>query len=103
MECNMNCKKDKGRKCGAGWRNSIFDIQKIDVSQHIAIDRFVTYQERMVILAYVQWELKLITETQFITEIKRFKFTKATAEKLFQEKGKTLQTFESSIKVVIWK
>lgn len=55
IECNMACKKDKGRKCGAGWRNSIFNIQKVDVSKHISIERFVKYEERMVILAYVQW------------------------------------------------
>jgi len=23
-ECNMDCKKDPSRKCGAGWRNSVF-------------------------------------------------------------------------------
>jgi len=25
-ECNMNCKKDPSRKCGAGWRNSVFTM-----------------------------------------------------------------------------
>jgi hypothetical protein len=25
-ECNMTCKKDPSRKCGAGWRNSIYKI-----------------------------------------------------------------------------
>lgn len=28
-ECNMECKKDKGRMCGAGWRNSIFSLMKV--------------------------------------------------------------------------
>jgi len=27
----MKCEKDKGRMCGSGWRNSIFDIQKVEV------------------------------------------------------------------------
>jgi len=25
----MNCRKDKGRKCGAGWRNSIFKLDAV--------------------------------------------------------------------------
>lgn len=25
-ECNMKCKKDNSRICGAGWRNSIFKL-----------------------------------------------------------------------------
>ena len=29
-ECNMECKKDKGRMCGAGWRNSIFSIPVVE-------------------------------------------------------------------------
>jgi hypothetical protein len=28
-ECNMDCKKDKGRKCGAGWRNSVFNLDGV--------------------------------------------------------------------------
>lgn len=28
-ECNMKCRKDKGRICGAGWRNNIFDLQNV--------------------------------------------------------------------------
>jgi hypothetical protein len=27
-ECNMKCKKDKSRMCGAGWRNNIFKLVK---------------------------------------------------------------------------
>jgi hypothetical protein len=29
-ECNMKCKKDKGRLCGAGWRNSVFRLDQIE-------------------------------------------------------------------------
>ena len=25
-ECNMKCKKDNSRICGAGWRNSVFKL-----------------------------------------------------------------------------
>ena len=25
-ECNMKCKKDNSRTCGAGWRNSVFKL-----------------------------------------------------------------------------
>jgi len=28
----MNCRKDKGRKCGAGWRNSIFRLDAVKKS-----------------------------------------------------------------------
>jgi hypothetical protein len=26
-ECNMPCKKDTSRTCGAGWRNSVFELK----------------------------------------------------------------------------
>jgi hypothetical protein len=26
-ECNMPCKKDNSRTCGAGWRNSVFELK----------------------------------------------------------------------------
>lgn len=28
-ECNMPCKKDSSRTCGAGWRNSVFELKII--------------------------------------------------------------------------
>lgn len=28
-ECNMRCKKDNSRTCGAGWRNEIFDLNSV--------------------------------------------------------------------------
>lgn len=32
-ECNMQCKRDeKGKMCGASWRNSVFDLSKVKVS-----------------------------------------------------------------------
>lgn len=41
-ECNMPCKKDKDRTCGAGWRNSVFELkllpQKKDTSQYHNVD-----------------------------------------------------------------
>ena len=27
-ECNMQCKKDNSRTCGAGWRNSVFKLKE---------------------------------------------------------------------------
>jgi len=28
-ECNMKCKKDGSRTCGAGWRNEIFNLDGV--------------------------------------------------------------------------
>jgi hypothetical protein len=28
-ECNMPCKKDAGKMCGAGWRNSVFNLDAV--------------------------------------------------------------------------
>jgi hypothetical protein len=34
-ECNMECTDDKGRMCGAGWRNSVFSFE--GMYQHTSI------------------------------------------------------------------
>ena len=46
-ECNMKCKKDNSRMCGAGWRNNIFKLvvtnlslvkPKMDVTKTLEIE-----------------------------------------------------------------
>jgi hypothetical protein len=32
----MECKKDKGRMCGAGWRNSIFNLDGVTVELNVS-------------------------------------------------------------------
>lgn len=36
-QCNMDCTKEKGRMCGAGWRNSVFEVPEWYQSAHEAI------------------------------------------------------------------
>jgi hypothetical protein len=31
-ECNMKCRKDGSRTCGAGWRNEVFDLRNVKKS-----------------------------------------------------------------------
>ena len=65
----MKCKKDSGKMCGAGWRNSMFDLQGIEREEKVeekGITGDFTLEERMVILYYVQWHLQLITEEEYI-------------------------------------
>jgi hypothetical protein len=67
-ECNMECKNDKGKKCGAGWRNSVFNLEGVDtgsdgqMSKGLVISNDFTYQERQLILMYIRMHLRLITQ-----------------------------------------
>jgi hypothetical protein len=34
----MPCKKDKGKMCGAGWRNSVFQVDKVEKTKLITYE-----------------------------------------------------------------
>jgi hypothetical protein len=40
----MKCKKDNGRVCGAGWRNSIFDVTNVKKTKVTVTVNSVAYK-----------------------------------------------------------
>lgn len=98
----MQCKKDdKGRMCGASWRNSVFRLEA-GTATKVSVETYLTYNERMVFLVWVQWKLTLITEAQYTAELTRLGYTTASANALLGSKGEGLAQFNADFKMSIW-
>ena len=65
-----------------------------DLEAEIGIASEFTYEERLVLLVYIQWQLELITEEVYITEIKRLGFTVEKLGALFKSKAESLQKYD---------
>jgi len=96
-ECSMPCKKDKGKTCGNGWRNSVFSLTPIEHG----VDIDFTYEERMIIIVYFQWRLHMVTEEQYMSEVTRLGFTMESVNTVFQSKSHLLTKYDGQIKKLV--
>jgi len=71
------------------------------VEEH-GISADFTYEERLVLLTYIQFHFKMITQEQYNSEITRLGFTMEQLNTLFSTKGELLHKYDVMFKESMW-
>jgi hypothetical protein len=81
---------------------SIEEPNKGGDDKSVSIDADFTYEERVVIIIYIQYHFKFITQEQYMSEITRLGWTMDRMNDLFRSKGETLHKYDRMFKESMW-
>jgi len=72
------------------------------VEPKTGVDADFTYQERLVILYYIQYRMEFITETVYITEITKLGYSKDKMTTLLKQKAAAIGKYDTQFKKSMW-